>query len=276
MPEVYRKFGRTVRYEQGTFVRIEEGGEAVEDGRTFSCRPIERTQAVEPIDETEMRNVIAAIRSIMPVDIERLVLSDGVAKHEFGEVRWTERTRRLHVSLTHASHRAILDLGDYDFNIVASIAEALARCGGERDAPARIRLAPNVTAALLPSLVGVAPPNVRLLQTARGVDGKGAPVEERAIAGPQFPNWYRPSYRSRPVRAPLHIRAECEVTAMDENLPRAVALLAPADGLLVRALCVDGRAVYPATVRVARIDAVGPPLRWYPYGAGSFGSEMML
>jgi hypothetical protein len=66
------------------------------------------------------------------------------------------------------------------------------------------------------------------------------------------------------------------VTQIDSDLPRAVALLAPPDRLQLRALFVDGQDVFPATIRVARIDAVAEEARWYPYGAGSFGSEMML
>ncbi|HSP33634.1 MAG TPA: hypothetical protein VLU46_04895 [Thermoanaerobaculia bacterium] len=266
MPEVYRKFGRTVRYEHGTFVRTVEAGEAIEDGDTFSCKPIGGGQAPPPVlDETDFR---AAIASIPPA--ERLVVAEGIAIHQFGGKRWTEHTRRIHVSLVHKTSRAIIDLGDFETGEIRTIAEALVRCGDEREAPARVRLAPNVTAALLPSLGGIAPPNVRVLQTAIGVDGRGEPVVDGGTA------WYRPSYRSRPVRTQMHLRAECDVVEIDQQLPRAIALLAPVEGLALRVLCVDGQDVYPATLRVVRIDAVARGGRWYPYGAGSFGSEMML
>jgi hypothetical protein len=278
MPEVYRKFGRSVRNENGGVLRIEEAGEAVEEKETFSCRPVERLRTIDPIDETELDAAVSTIRSMVepPVAIERLVVSEGVAEHELGDRRWSERIRRVHLSMTCRSERAILYLGDFDLRDVVAAADALARCGTERDVPPRVRLAPPVSAALLPSLIGVAPPNVRLWQTARGFDGKGEPIEEREITAASHPNWYRPSYRSRPVRAAFHVRAECEVNVIDEDLPRAIALLASPDRLLLRVLCVDSREVYPATVRVARIDAVGPALRWYPYAAGSFGSELML
>jgi hypothetical protein len=144
----------------------------------------------------------------------------------------------------------------------------------EREAPARLRLAPNVTAALLPSLVGLAPPNVRLVQTAGGVDGYGHPILE--TVGDPWPNWYRPSYRVRPVRMPLNLRLECAVTAIDRDRPVAVALLAPVGGLVLRVLVVDGERVYPATVRITRIDAVAAEREWYPYAGGSFGAELML
>jgi len=270
MPEIYRKFGRTVRYEHGVFVRVEESGEAIEDGETFSVGPtLSRPgPAGEPVLRSdEVRATVDALRGF---DFERLVVTEGVATHEFGDRRWTEHTRRIHASIAHPPHRAIIDLGDFDVSGIATIADAMRRCGAERDAPQRIRLAPNVSAALLPSLAGVAPPNVRVTQTAQGVDGKGEPIVDGGTG------WYRPSYRARPVRLPFHLRAECDVTAIDDDLPRAVALLAPVDGLVLHVLCIDGDDVFPATVRVTRIDAVGPPVRWYPYGAGSFGSEMML
>jgi hypothetical protein len=101
-------------------------------------------------------------------------------------------------------------------------------------------------------------------------------IEECRIERPPWPNWFRPSYRVRPVRAPMNLRAVCEATEIDRALPEAVALLAPPDGLLLRALIVDGAAVYPAAIRVVRIDAVGPPSAWYPYAAGAWGAEMML
>jgi hypothetical protein len=80
----------------------------------------------------------------------------------------------------------------------------------------------------------------------------------------------------RAIRTPLDLELRCAVTTIDEARPRAIALLAPVDGLTLHVLVEDGSRVYPATVRVARIDAVAPPAQWYPYGAGSFGAEMML
>jgi len=147
----------------------------------------------------------------------------------------------------------------------------------ECEAPARLRLAPNVTAALLPSLIGIAPPNVRLLQTAGGVDGCGEPIVEASEA---WPNWYRPSYRVRPVRMPLQLRLECGVKEIDIDRPVAVALLAPVSiinsELVLRVLIDDRDRAFRSTVRVARIDAVSDERTWYPYGGGSFGAEMML
>jgi hypothetical protein len=66
------------------------------------------------------------------------------------------------------------------------------------------------------------------------------------------------------------------VDVIDRDIPEAIALLAPVSGLILRVLVVDRRRAYPATIRVTRIDAVAGERTWYPYGAGAFGSEIML
>lgn len=275
MAERYRKYGRTIRFERGVFVRAEEAGEAVEEGGAFRCGPIARDVELPLVDasaiEATVREIVSIVRT--PLAIERLVVTEGVAEHRFGDQGWRETTRRVHLAITHATRRVLIDRGDFDLDDVRSAAAALPRAGAQRETP-RIRLAPNVAAALLPPLVGLAPPNVRLLQSAGGIDGKGQVIEEcdAARAG----NWYRPSYRVRPVRMPLNLRAHCAVTAIDEDLPRAIALLAPVDRLTLHVLCTHRDRVFPAQVRVSRIDAITESAQWYPYAAGSFGAEMML
>jgi hypothetical protein len=275
---MYRKFGRAVRYESGLIVRSDEAGEATDDGESFACYPIAHSVDLPQIDAAPLEHTVREIDSLAlpPLMIERLVVSEGIAEHQFGDRRWRETTRRVHVSIACRTIRALIDLGDFDLDDVRAIAEALPSARDERHAPPRIRLGSNVAAALLPSLVGVAPPNVQLWQSTGGFDGNGEPIDEHQIVAPPWPNVYRPSYRSRPVRAPFHLRATCDVTTIEDDLPRAIALLAPPDGLILRVLCVDGDEVFPTTVRVARIDAIGTAARWYPYGAGSFGSAMML
>jgi hypothetical protein len=264
------------------------------------------------MDEADVIETARAVQNAAAaagVAIERLIVIDGMAEHECDDRRWQERTRRMHISLVRARTRALLDLGSFDLNDVVRVAGALARLDDvEREAPPRLRLAPNVAAALLPSLIGIAPPNVRLLQTAGGVDGCGETIVETSssaclgsselLGGPNretprnseelrgtrgpgaWPNWYRPSYRVRPVRMPLQLRLECDVTTIDADRARAVALLAPVSiinsELVLRVLIDDGDRAFPSTVRVARIDAVSNERTWYPYGGGSFGAEMML
>ena len=277
MNEVYRKFGRTLRYEHGVIVRAVEAGEAVDDGQLFRCAPIPRTVDLPQIDDGRLTRVVDEIRSVVtrPLAIERLVVTDGIAEHQVGGRVWREETWRVHLSITRGAIRAVLDLGE-SLDDIAMIAAAMRNAGKERETPPRIALAPNVAAALLPSLVGIAPPNIQLWQTAGGLDGKGEPVETKELRGAPWPNWYRPSYRVRATRTPFHLRATCAVTEIEAGLPRAIALLAPPENLLLNVLCVDGGEVFPARVRVARIDAIAAECRWYPYAAGSFGAEMML
>jgi hypothetical protein len=148
----------------------------------------------------------------------------------------------------------------------------LLRAGDERDAPPRIRLSPNVSAALLPSLIG----ELAMEQTGGGFDGLGQPIETRAVTSHPPPNWYRPGYAVRPVRAWLNIRA-LPFGSIDPSAPLAIALLSPIEGTSLRVLCVDGDDVFPAMLDASHIAAVarGEAI-WYPYAAGSFGVEMML
>lgn len=264
MRDVYRKRGRVVRWENGRIVRVNESGVAIESDERFVCHPDPdlASSAMTPLDATLVEATARAILAPEGVRIERLIVSEGEAEHTFRDRAWRESTRRIHLALAKAHLRVLIDLGDFDVDAIAPIAEALARAEeSEREAPPRLRLAPNVTAALLPSL-----PNV--VQRAGGVDGKGESVED---ATEPWPNWYRPSYRSRPVRMPFNLTAISEVTEIDESLPQAVALLGSS-----RMLIVDGDRVYPSAVRIARIDAISAPRRWYPYGAGVWGAEVML
>ena len=275
MSEVYRKFGRTVRYENGTTIRVDEAGEAIEETQTFTCRPIARGVELPDVDEIAIENAVGEIRSIVraPLAIERLIVSEGIAEHQFAQRTWRETTRRVHLAITFRDLRVLVDLGDFELDDIRVIAAALPRAEARVHTEAPLRLAPNVSAALLPALINIAPPNIQLMQTAGGLDGKGLPIGKST--GP-WPNWYRPSYRVRPVRAPFSLRAECAVKNIDESLPRAIALLAPVERLTLSVLCVHGQDVFPATIRVARIDAISDAVRWYPYGAGSFGAELML
>jgi hypothetical protein len=290
---IYRKQGVTERWENGTVIHVTETGLAMETDNLFECRPMPPwggPPARRPAGS--LPAAVADIQRAIPsgVTIERLIVTQGVAEHEYGENQWSEETERVHLSLVKNDIRALVDLGTNTLaagqrpaarqagglphvETIAHIAEALTRLDAERDAPARLRLAANVTAALIPSLLAVAPPNVRLIQTAGGVDGKGNVIEE---ATADWPNWYRPSYRMRPIRMPLNVCLECGVTAIEGDRPLAIALLAPVHGLTLRVLVDDGQRTYPATVRVTRIDAVAAERVWYPYGGGSFGAEMML
>jgi hypothetical protein len=277
----YRKWGRVVRYENGVTVRVEEAGEASEEDGVFRARPAQTRVSVPHTSEDSILEgaerlvdayVAQTLLSVRPLVIERLIVSAGIAQHETDGVTWTEETQRVHLSLTKPPLRALIDLASFDIAIIETIATALARAGEERKVPSRIRLAPNVSAALLPSLIG----EVAMEQTGGGLDGKGQAIETRAVTSDPPPNWYRPGYAVRPIRAWLNLRA-LPFGSTDASAPIAVALLAPVDGTTLRVLCVDGEDVFPTTVDANRIAAVSRDTpAWYPYAAGSFGAEMML
>ncbi|MBV8545717.1 MAG: hypothetical protein JO088_13315 [Acidobacteria bacterium] len=204
--------------------------------------------------------------------IERFIASAGTATHETNGITWTEESRRVHISLVNSPLRALIDLASFDREIVQTVAHALARAGDERNAPKRIRLAPNVSAAILPPLIG----ELAMEQTGGGFDGRGQAIETRVVTHDAPPNWYRPGYAVRPVRAWLNIRA-LPFGRIDPDAPLGIALLEPVHGTMLRVLCVDGADVFPTTVDASHIAAVSraAPV-WYPYAAGSFGAEMML
>ena len=266
MIEIYRKRGSTVRYENGTTIRVRESGEAVDDGAVFRCAPL-RSPALPEMDDHAVNSAVDAIRGASGnLRLERLIVTDGHVEHAMDRRLWQERHQRLHLSLVRGLHRLLIDEGTLDAAEVAAIAQSFANIGLEREAPVRLKLAPRVVAALTRTLLGALPPNLRMEQVAGGFDGKGQAVA--ASAGPAWPNWYRPSYRVRPVRAALNVAIRSDVTAFEEGLPEAIAILAPPEGASFRALIADGEAAYPASVRIVRFDAVTDPVRWFPYGAG--------
>jgi hypothetical protein len=257
---IYRKRGITIRWENGRRVVVTESGVAVEKGELFECHP-------EPWNDGRSLSTLAASDEapVVPqASYERVIMTTGYAEHECGDEQWSEHTHRFHASIVRGRLRALVDRVED----VAPVADALSRAeANERPAPKRLRLAPNIAAALLPALPGI-------VQTEGGLDGYGnAIVESR---GDPWPNFYRPSYRVRPVRLPLNVRMEHERTEIDADLPAAVALLAFPAGNTARVLIADGGRVYPSLIRVSRVEAVSDTRIWYPYGGGSFGAEMMF
>ncbi len=268
---IYRKRGSAVRWENGTLLRVAESGVAIEEGERFECRP-EKSASLQVSDSAGVLATVRMIRELVrPVAIERLIVTRGVAEHECEGREWTEETSRFHLSIVHGEFRALIDSVTRRLDDIAPIAKALAHSEScESEPPAHLRLAPCVTAALLPALGD----GVRVMQTAGGIDGYGHPIVESA--GPPWPNWYRPSYRMRPVRMPLNVRIDCEVARIDSALPRAIALLAPPRGNRARVLVVDGERVYPSHIRLTEVVAVAAEHIWYPYNGGSFGAELVL
>jgi hypothetical protein len=273
----YRKWGSVIRYENGVFIHVEEAGEAFERDGVFQAQPAVSEPAQTRVSvphsaRAELESFVAqTLLSVQSGRIERFIASAGITTHEINGSAWTEESRRVHISLVNPPRRALIDLASFDIELVKTVAIALARLRDGK-APKRVRLAPNVSAALLPNLIG----ELSMEQVGNGFDGLGQPIETRAVTSHPPPNWYRPGYAVKPVRAWMNIRA-LPFGAIDTNAPIAIALLAPAEGTTLRVLCVDGDDVFSATLDASHIAAVsrGEPV-WYPYAGGSFGAEMML
>ena len=100
MKEVYRKRGRVIRREREHLVRVSEAGEAVDDGTTFSVKPLEAKHLPE-IDSTAANAAARAIEALVepPLILERLIVSEGSAEHDCNGAKWSENTRRVHVAI---------------------------------------------------------------------------------------------------------------------------------------------------------------------------------
>ena len=270
MSDRYRKWGRSVRREGGRMVNVDEAGEAFDSSGVFQARPIDETRDLAAPDPKGLEAASQEIESIVqsPLILERLFISEANVAHECNGIVWRENLRRVHVAIARPPIRAFVDLAEFRFEVVQRVAAAMMRVGGERPAPKRVRVAENVGAALLPILT------VEKSQMAGQHDGMGLPVAARRVEGDP-PNWFRPSYRIRPRRAWFHLHAE-PAGSIDEDLPEAIALLAPVDSDRIAVLCMDGDRVFPTVVPLRKVLAAQPGVTWYPYGAGAFGAALMF
>jgi hypothetical protein len=211
-----------VRWENGTLVRVEEAGEAREENGVFYAQPIAERVALPEVDAAWVVETARAIGQA-----ERVVIVAGFAIHEYGDVRWQEETRRVHVALMRKPWRVLVD--DFD---VATVANALARCEGERD----------FEHIIVPPHIQVGAHGVRPLeQLPGGRDGYGRPIEHHRVEG-EPPNFYRPSYRVRPVRRWMNVRAIPSGTM--QAAPKVLALV---DG--GKALVDDGGRIFVTALR---------------------------
>ena len=261
MSERYRKRGTAVRREGAILLRVSESGEAIDDGSSFIVRPIPGTSLEAP----DAAAVINAADRLTKLDPERLIVSEGIADHDCDGRAWRETSRRIHIALTHERMRVLIDHADFDhLDEIERIAAALRAVNEERTAGA-VRLAPLVTAALLPSLLD----RLDVEQLPAPHDGRGLPVGQRSALAPH-PNVFRPTYRHRPVAMPFNLRAK-PFGVVDAALPLAIALVNGAS-----LICINDAEVFLMPLRIGDIRAAGEPERWYPYAAGSFGAELML
>ena len=192
-------------------------------------------------------------------------MTEGVSIHEYGDTVWSEHARRMHLSVARAPYRMLIDQADFDLD--RALLALFARIEGRREPPPRLTLAPRVAAAMLPSLIG----RIELAQRAGATpDGRGQPVESCPASAAEPPNWYRPSYRVRPVRAWFNLMA-LPFGRLDPGVPRAVARLGGGD-----VLCVDAGGVFATSLTVGRVLAAGGAEEWFPFGAGAWGCDMLL
>jgi hypothetical protein len=273
----YRKRGAVVRYENGALVRVNECGEAWFDhDRVFRAQPFAGTRLPDP-DARPVLECAAAIRACVPstVGIERLVVTSGVADHDCEGRTWSEVAARVHVTLTRGHQRVQLDLAQFDVAAVQPVAAAMASLV-DGEAPRSFRVSPMVGASIVPLLLGETTGPVRVAQRGIGLDGRGLAVEEGAASAP-WPNVWRPSYRVRPIAAPMHLVAtHDEVSGIDLDLPCAIALLEPAVSRRLRLLFQHGTRSWTGAFVLGSVRSIGPSQEWYPVHAGSFGAEMVL
>lgn len=318
--ECYRKVGRVVRLERGgdatRLVRIDEAGQATLSGDRFISASIDQSVAVSELDSSRVERIAAEIESLIepPLAVERLLVSEGIAAHENlsaeGSVGWEERSERIHVAVVNrrCRARALLDLGDFDAACreLTDVTGALAALEPDRALPSlrspisggsaldSFRFQPRVTAALLAALIENVHPHstrqaVSIRQAAHSAircDGKGLSIEEltlvdsKGVQVESWPNWFRPSYRIRPVRMPFHVRLIGPKVASSPSI-EVRALLAPIEidrGLVKLALLAyEGAVTHALAVEIAvgelmrRLHPVGEMETWYPYGAGAWG-----
>ena len=225
---IYRKWGRVVRWENGTIVRVEEAGEAREEDGKFFAQPIAERVALPEVDA---EGVIETARAIGKA--ERVIVAAGVAVHEYGGTRWEETTWRIHVALTRKPWRVLVDDAD-----VAPVARALGnRYEGQREfghliVPRQFHELVHCAKEQLPG----------------GLDGYGRPIEHCRVGNGEPPNFYRPSYRVRPVRKWMNVRAI--PFGVMQAAPRVLALVDGGKALVEH----EGRA-FITSLRLARAIA---------------------
>ncbi len=278
MMEHYRKQGVTVRSENGSLIEIIECGEAWTDsGGVFRARPVAGTGAVK-LGPGRVNDCVRQLLAVIPraVTVERLIVSEGDVAHECDDRRWTERTERVHLSLTRSNRRLQLDLASFDAAEVQPVAAAFASMEESGPDVPSIRLSPLAGALITPLLTELKLAGVSVRQRSGTVDGRGLPIEDVEVDSAPWPNVWRPSYRVPPLSAPMQLVASHPATEIDRDLPCAVALLEPPrDSRLHVLLVQDGRS-WPAVILLRSVRSIGGARGWYPVHAGSFGVEMVL
>lgn len=313
MTERYMKAGAAVRFERSgdhrAFVRIVERGWAETAGERFAAgsgSPLAVPLLDVGREQLEAHAAAIAERIPKPLEIERLTLTTGVATHEVsdggGRRTWNDAQTRLHLTLVHRPRRgrATVDLGSsgglsIDGRPIERAATALvAFHRSSETVTSDLRLEPAVTAALCSA---VAPRvesrgGVRIEQTPyerTPFDGSGKRIA-RVEAPPdgEWPNVFRPSYRTAPKPAPFHVRFAGAPELLETAPPlTAVALTAPPrvlrDAVMLEMLVVspDGssraaRALDSVAGWLSKVRGASSESFWFPSAAGAFGCTLDL
>ena len=320
MSEIYRKIGTSLRYERRgsslATVRSSEHGEAAISDGVFRAQTLNSSLGGETIEwnlDAFHQRIEDAVHPSLA--IERATLVEGVADHWWTdgeqERTWSEKSARAHITVTNLIRRirASCDLGaatseTIDLAPLSMMSDAL--CSYSTDAPppgpSIVLLEAAVTAELLPRLLDSFERGNSLREQPASLvrqgshpefalDGTGAPIRAADIldenGSVSLPNVFRPSYRSRPIRAPFHLELTGgEKTAAVADLA-AVAVLSPfivnqrgiEGSLLLQRI--DRAGAFAATVSITIEDSfevflAGESRQWFPVGAGSYGQRVVL
>lgn len=297
---IYRKSGSTVRLERTrgirTLLHLQERGLAEEAGRSFRCSSSSDGEPPPPASDAAVLEIDAAIAQAQ-LPIERLTIVAGNARHEYDSRIWTESQVRIHASLARGEHRATMELGGSEWRpelteVLVQAGDALGRCNGLK-ARGSVRLAPAVAAQLWPEIVlstigsrGAALPMLsQSIHPDFAFDAYGRKIEPFVLSDgsstsppERWPNFYRPSYRSRPSRAAFHLRATLPPSA-DACDHEGVALLAPVSvhqqRLYASVLCRDG-SIAMVDAKLEDLRSGGGPEMWLPTGAGTWSGEVLI
>lgn len=280
---LYRKAGRTFRVEflRGTLstLAVSEWGEAREEGARFVAIPSRHELDADP---PAAEPLLRLAEELLPLKPERFVLLGGNATHETSKRRWTEPFTRLHVSLAPAETRVSFDLGgsapgDVDLSPVLEANGLLQHLRPASTQRTAIALAPPVVASLWPALVGDVAGIVQSTHPVFRFDGDGREIRD-AEPGGQWPNRFRPSYRSRPIPAPFHLHASLPPSQEPAEFT-AIALIEP---FAIGPTEIHGRLLFregfAATVRfpLTALRATNAPHHWFPYVAGVYAQQTIV
>lgn len=311
MNGTYRKEGATARVTslRGALfesVARESGVAGYRGGRFFSAsaEPRENTLDAALGAARSLHDRIAAARD-SGARIERLRAIAGASSHRFepeeGDPRsWRETLAVVHLTLLAPSGaRASLLRGGaspdaIDSSEIAAVARALGAMNGRRRIPpgAPLVLAPAVAAELAAEIGRDLRLAARIRVTQRThpdfrFDGEGvliAPLTPEQGAAAQWPNVFRPSYRSPAVPALMHGELAAREGDASSGAIALVALLRPphasAGSISLDAVCSAEGETFAGTAqvsfeRLARGTAEGPRA-WYPFHAGAWGQRLRL